>query len=177
MKFWYIIEIEKIGEMYMKNKGFSLVELLASITILGIIMGIAVPAFSGMLVKNKKQTMINDAKKFISLVEAQAKSDNYTKKYYRLNCEDCSSDVLCGGVILTQDLDSSPYEQPYKDFSFVLIDTSGKTPVYKVYLTDGHKKIDGATKEELYDASDERYKLVLDDDFKEGHINSEVGAC
>ena len=68
-------------------------------------------------------------------------------------------------------------EQPYKDFSFVLIDTSSGTPVYKVYLTDGHKKIDGATKKELYDTSVERYKLVLDDDFKEGHINSEVGAC
>ncbi len=161
----------------MKNKGFSLIELLASITILGIIMGIAVPAFSGLLVKNKKQTMINDAKKFLSLVEAQAKRDNYTKKYYRLNCEDCTSDRLCEGTILTQDLANSPYDQPYKDFSFITVDTSTGTPIYKVYLTDGSKKIEKATKEKLYDTSDERYKLVLDDNFDEGYMNGVVGTC
>lgn len=161
----------------MKNKGFSLIELLATITILGIIMGIAVPAFSGLIVKNKKQTMINDAKKFLSLVEAQAKRDNYTKKYYRLNCKECNSDSLCMGTILTQDLENSPYDQPYKDYSFIIVDTSKGSPIYTVYLTDGSKKIAGVTKDDLYDTSDKKYELVIDDDFSEKDMKEQVGTC
>lgn len=61
----------------MKNtKGFTLVELLATIAILGIISVVAVPNIVGVVKKNKDKTYIEDAKKLVSLVEYQFRSGN-----------------------------------------------------------------------------------------------------
>ena len=57
-----------------KNKGFTMVELLAAITILGIIMMIAVPNVLSIIDKNKKRTYVEDAKKIQSLAETYMES-------------------------------------------------------------------------------------------------------
>ena len=53
----------------MNRKGFTLVELLASLVILAIIMLIAVPSTINVLDRTKKQKYIADAKKMITLAE------------------------------------------------------------------------------------------------------------
>ena len=61
----------------MNNKnGFTLVELLATITILGIIAVLAVPNILGVVKRNKDKTYIEDAKKLVSLAEYQFRSQN-----------------------------------------------------------------------------------------------------
>ena len=52
-----------------KNKGFTLVELLAVIVILAIIMIIAIPAVLNTMETAKRKSMINFAEKIINEVE------------------------------------------------------------------------------------------------------------
>lgn len=61
----------------MKNtKGFTLVELLATLTILSIIMLVAVPNTLSVLDKNKKETYISDAKRFVALAESEIRNND-----------------------------------------------------------------------------------------------------
>ena len=54
----------------MNKKGFTLVELLASMAILAILMLVAVPSTINVLDRSKKQKYIQDAKRMITLAEA-----------------------------------------------------------------------------------------------------------
>lgn len=60
----------------MKNKGFTLVELLATLVILSIIMLVAVPSTSSVLDKNKKASIISDAKRLVALVESEIRNND-----------------------------------------------------------------------------------------------------
>lgn len=60
----------------MKSKsGFTLVELLVTITILGIISMVAIPNIVGVVKRNKDKTYVEDAKKLVSLAEYKFRSD------------------------------------------------------------------------------------------------------
>ena len=57
----------------LNKKGFTLVELLATIGILALISLIAIPSVINLTNKNKKGMYIKDAKRFISLVEYESR--------------------------------------------------------------------------------------------------------
>lgn len=57
------------------NKGFTLIELIATITILSIIMLVAIPNIMGISIKSKNRTYINDANKLVTLVKYKFESD------------------------------------------------------------------------------------------------------
>lgn len=57
------------------NKGFTLIELIAAITILSIIMLIAIPNVISVSIKNKNRTYINDANKLVILAKYKFESD------------------------------------------------------------------------------------------------------
>ena len=60
----------------MKNKkGFTLIELLAVIAIIGIISLIAIPNIVGLSIGVRKDNMLDDAKKLISLAKYKINSD------------------------------------------------------------------------------------------------------
>ncbi len=126
----------------MKNKGFTMIELLATIVILGVIMLIAVPSVTNVLTKNKKQTFINDAKKFIALSEQEARKNSYKYDCYTLNT---TSSGKCYNIS-TQDIEKSPYDKKYLESSRVFQCFKNGFYYYKVYLTDGKKSIEGAVK-------------------------------
>ena len=71
----------------MKNrKGFTLVELLAVVVILGLMMGIAIPNIMGIIKKQKQSTYLEDAKKMISRAEYMLRSTTKVQKPTNGNC-------------------------------------------------------------------------------------------
>lgn len=57
------------------RKGFTLVEVIAVVVILGVILMIAVPSITGLSNRSKKKQITEDAKMFEELVKAKIESD------------------------------------------------------------------------------------------------------
>ena len=76
--------------MKINSKGFTLVELLAVLAIIAIIGMIAIPNVISVVDNNKKDLMLQDAQKMVSLAKAEVIKDRVfrddpnqkTKKYY-----------------------------------------------------------------------------------------------
>ncbi len=108
------------------NKGFTLVETIAVIIILGVILSIAVPSITNVVKSTNKNRMISDAETFISEVKEYVESDtigNTSKEYITL--DDIKDKTK---------LSKSPYGEEYKEKSYVNINN------YNVCLTDGNYK-------------------------------------
>ena len=73
------------------NKGFTLVELLATMSILSVIMILAVPNVVGIVARNKNKTYIEDAKKLVSISKYKMKSDSSVKEILSKNNPVCLS--------------------------------------------------------------------------------------
>ena len=66
----------------MKNsKGFTLVELLATITILGILMIVAIPAVNRIIESSRRDTFLNTAKTYVNAVKNEVAADNIKCTY------------------------------------------------------------------------------------------------
>ena len=107
------------------NKGFTLVETIAVIIILGVVLSIAVPSITNVVKSTNKNRMISDAETFISEVKEYVESDTIgntpkDKKYKLVN--------------IKSKLSKSPYGGNYNmESSFVIINNNS----YTVCLTDG----------------------------------------
>lgn len=115
------------------NKGFTLVETIAVIIILGVVLSIAVPSITNVVKSTNKNRMISDAETFISEVKEYVESDTIgntpkDNKYKLVN--------------IKSKLSKSPYGRNYNmESSFVIINNNS----YTVCLTDDKYK---ATTEE-----------------------------
>lgn len=110
------------------NKGFTLVETIAVIIILGVILSIAVPSITNVVKSTNKNRMISDAETFISEVKEYVESDTIgntpkDNKYKLVN--------------IKSKLSKSPYGKEYKKNSYVDITN------YSVCLTDGEYEATG----------------------------------
>ena len=107
------------------NKGFTLVETIAVIIILGVILSIAVPSITNVVKSTNKNRMISDAETFISEVKEYVESDTIgnTPKDNKYKLVD-----------IKRKLSKSPYGKEYKKNSYVDITN------YSVCLTDGEYK-------------------------------------
>ena len=115
------------------NKGFTLVETIAVIIILGVILSIAVPSITNVVKSTNKNRMISDAETFISEVKEYVESDTIgnTPKDNKYKLVDIKSK-----------LSKSPYGGNYNmESSFVIINNNS----YTVCLTDD--KYEAATGE------------------------------
>ena len=120
------------------NKGFTLVELLATLVVLGIIMAIAVPNVISVVQKNRQKTLIEDAKKMLSMAQYKVAKENVTDdKKYTLSELD-----------ITEELKKGPNGELYKRDKSRVEFSSG---TYTVYLYEqDHTCIEGLTEEDLY---------------------------
>jgi len=116
----------------MNRKGFTLIEILAVIIILGVIMMIAVPNVLSMLDRNKKDTMIEHAKMMATQAEYTIRKD-VSIEYPTEN----NAIILTLEYLNTNDIAESPYSMMYdKNRSFVAIVNEKENEIteYKYYV-------------------------------------------
>lgn len=122
----------------LKNKGFTLVELLATLVLIGLLAVVAAPNIVGVLESNRKSTYLEDAKKLVTLAEYRLKGNNDA----RVNINKFTGDNKCIGVSLSYlgegEFRTSPntgngYEN---EKSYVIIRKSGANYEYYVQLAE-----------------------------------------
>ncbi len=114
------------------NKGFTLVETIAVIIILGVVLSIAVPSITNVVKSTNKNRMISDAETFISEVKEYVESDT-------IGNTPSDNEYKLGNI--KSKLSKSPYGKEYKADSYVKIDNNNNS--YTVCLTDGEYKAAG----------------------------------
>lgn len=125
----------------MNKKGFTLIELLAAITILGILMGIAIPAIMHLITDNRNKIYITDAKKLVALAEynIRAKSSqlHLPKDESKNVPPKINYLVLYFSYLDNGDFDSTPNGGVYDpNYSFVAIQNVDGKLYYSVMLVE-----------------------------------------
>ena len=118
----------------MNDKGFTLIELMATITVMGIFMAIALPNITSTVDKSKRTSYINDARKLVSLAKYKFEGDMNTTRpssseYRKYNITDLDM----------SELQTGPNEGKYDStYSYVVVkyDSHDKRYVYCVQLIE-----------------------------------------
>ena len=115
------------------NKGFTLVELLAVIVILGIIMAIAVPAVSSYINKSRKDAWISSANNFINAVRNKALAGKFALPVELNEVTVVSLDMI--------DVDSGKFQSAYdadyvinKSYVIIVNGNTRSNPIYQFYF-------------------------------------------
>lgn len=142
----------------MNQKGFTLMELLATIVILSIIMLIAVPNVINTLDKNKRSTYVEDAKKMITLAEYKFRSDTSIPKPTATSCVA----IRLGSLDLSE-LEEGPeggsYDQTDSFVEIALVDNAYQ---YSVQLIEN------------YGEKKRGFSLITQDDLNEENAINQV---
>lgn len=119
------------------NKGFTLVELLATISILAIIMLIAIPNVVGVVQKSRNKTYVEDAKKMISLAKYKVKSDLKIKNALGYGSVCISLNYLDSGKEIKDAPNGGEYDTEY---SYVFVEKNyDNSYYYSVQLLENDK--------------------------------------
>ena len=123
----------------LNKKGFTLVELLAMMVVLGIIMVTIIPNIVGISNSNRLQTYAEDAKKFKSIVEYKMRSDNTYMRPSSTHCVAYTLENVAGS-----EFDKGPYGGTYlTSASYVVISMSSDEYKYFVQLIEQLPNGDG----------------------------------
>lgn len=136
----------------MNNKGFTLVELLATMVVLSIIMIMAVPNVVGVVQRNKNKTYVEDSKKLVSLAEYKLRSNS--------NYKPTASQTFCFylSFLGTDELSTAPDGGTYSsDYSFVKVQLISGEFKYTVQLVEAKNNqyigVHGVENSNLYSGS------------------------
>ncbi len=118
----------------MNKKGFTLVELLAVIAIISIISLIAVPNIINVIDNIKKDNMVSDANKLISLAKMEVNSSYEIRisGYHKFSITALNKEG---------DITNDPDGEKYFDDSYVEFSSVGSTYNYCIYLNGSKRKI------------------------------------
>lgn len=118
----------------MNNKGFTLVELLASLVILGVLMAITIPNVVGIISQSKTNNYRADAEKMISTAKYKFSADSL----YKPQANECI--VITLSYLGESKFDNPPNEGQYlMGESFVIVKREGKRFNYYVRLVEKTK--------------------------------------
>lgn len=120
--------------MQLNNKGYTLIELLATMLVLGILMAVTIPNITGISTQNKVTAYAEDAKKFKNIVEYKLRGDNTVKK----PTSNGQCVIVALNLVHGSEFDNPPYGGTYmKDKSFVVMVKKNKRFHYYVQLVEG----------------------------------------
>ena len=108
--------------MKKNNKGFTLVELLATLVLFGILLGVGLPILTGLLSNNRNKIYVADINRMISLAEGKMNASSSTiEKPDEGNC------IVMSLLFLDDSsFDNPPNQGKYlKDSSYVVIKNTG----------------------------------------------------
>ena len=174
------------------NKGFTLVELLATVSIMAILMIIAIPNVLNTIDRNKKSTYIEDARKLVILARNEFVSSNYeegNKQPYKKDdgtkvCTGFSFEYLVnngeigkgpeGGDYSVRSEDFADINNPnvngYGPISFVVISYDPSTMSYKY----GVQLVEEYTKNGITYQKGIKYVSNADSLFEENAVNKYI---
>ena len=117
----------------MNNKGFTLIELIAMLTVLGILMAITVPNMTGILTQQKEGAYVEAAEQLISTAEMKVLTNKKIKNPKDGNCIVLSMNYLDKASELKKSADGGEY---IREESFVFISRVGAKYKYYVRLVE-----------------------------------------
>lgn len=118
----------------MNKRGFTLIELLVVISIIAIISIVAVPNISNIIESTKKERILDDAKKLISLAKAEVRKNydirNSDSYIFKINDLNSSGEIL------------GDFEGEYYDnSSYVKYENISNNPQYCITLIGSKQNI------------------------------------
>ena len=129
----------------MNKKGFTLTELLAVIAIIGILSLIAIPNIVDIMDNIKRDNMLDDAKKIISLAKLEVNA-NYSIR--QENSHDFSLSTLLEN---SSDIKNDPDGGTYQSDSYVRYSKNESNATYCIYL-EGSKRTIGTIDNCVYES-------------------------
>ena len=151
-----------------KNKGFSLVELLGVIVIIGIIMLIVMPSVTGIMEKSKTRTYVNDASRLVHSAKAKYEEDTTIKEPTRVQCVVFNVNELASSTL------SGPNKGEYlRNYSYVTIRREGGQNIYGVQIlekfrdSNGRDEYRGIPYTELADLNNIKIEKISDASVKQ----------
>ena len=121
----------------MNKKGFTLIELLTVITIMAILSIIAIPNVLNIINNNKKDIMLSDAAKLVSLAKYQiALGESTIKTRCATTC-----DLTLDELNVNNDIGTDPDGGDYLGTSYVRYTVANSIPSYCIFLTGSKRQI------------------------------------